>query len=165
MIFRRERCVPAHAETDDARGVGVFTDDSNDDGLGTGEDPDDGSAGRSGTLAGIRLPERIGGFGGSPLFIVQQTVDVDGLWQDSRSQRRRRAVLAGAGRRAPKAGQRRSRQQEWGRLLPGDLHPEEVQKHLAVRSVLRVLLRAADVEVELLRGGFTSPAAALPAIG
>ena len=114
MIFRRERCVPAHAETDDARGVGVFTDDSNDDGLGTGEDPDDGSAGRSGTLAGIRLPERIGGFGGSPLFIVQQTVDVDGLRQDSRSQRRRRAVLAGAGRRAPKAGQRRSEQQEQG---------------------------------------------------
>ena len=35
--------------------------------------------------------------------------------------------------------------------FPRDFHPEEVREHFAVRAVLRVLLRAADVEVDLLR--------------
>src|SRR5688500_7787289 len=37
------------------------------------------------------------------------------------------------------------------RLLPGDLHPEEVHEHLARRLVPGILLRAADVEIDLLR--------------
>ena len=36
--------------------------------------------------------------------------------------------------------------------LPGDLHAEEVHEHLAVGRFLLVLLWAANVEVDLLRG-------------
>src|SRR5918993_3863740 len=38
-----------------------------------------------------------------------------------------------------------------GRLFPGDLHAEEMQEHLTRRLVLRIRLRAADVEIDLLR--------------
>jgi hypothetical protein len=41
--------------------------------------------------------------------------------------------------------------------VPGDLHPEEVEEHLAVRPVRRVLSRAPDVEVDLLRRRIGSP--------
>src|SRR5688572_13656964 len=41
----------------------------------------------------------------------------------------------------------------WNVLLPGNFHTEEVHEHFAVGTVLRVLLRAANVEVDLLRGG------------
>lgn len=42
--------------------------------------------------------------------------------------------------------------------FPRDLHPEEVHEHLAVRSVLRILRRAADMEVDQLRRRVRLPA-------
>src|SRR5687767_12639967 len=45
---------------------------------------------------------------------------------------------------------RTKKRERW--LFPGHFHREEVREHLARRRVLRILLRAAYVEVELLGG-------------
>ena len=93
MVFVVQRGVASNAETDNAAGIRIFTDDADRDRLRSGQYPHGRSDGRRGAIDRIHLSKGVHHLRRIPAGLGQHTVDGDAWWERAGAQRRKPCVL------------------------------------------------------------------------